>query len=53
MYDFYLNANVLYFETIFYSLRQDKDFKCLCYKIELSKCLETPPDEVIFIEDDD
>ena len=53
MYDFYLNANVLYFETIFCLLRQDKDFKCLCYKTELSKYLQTLPDEVIFIVDDD
>ena len=52
MYDFYLNANVLYFETILCLLRQDKDFKSLCYKIEHSKYLQTPPDEVIFTEDD-
>ena len=53
MYDFCLNANALYFETIFCLWKHGKDFKCLLYKIERTKHLETPPDEVIFIEDDD
>ena len=51
MYDFCCDTNVLYFDKTFCSLKQDKDFKSLCYKINYSKYFESS-NESLFIEDD-
>ena len=49
-YDFGCYANILYFEKVFCSLKQDKDFKSTCYKIKYSKYFESS-NETTFIED--
>ena len=51
MNDFCCDPNVLYVEKIFCSLKQDKDFKSLCYKINHSKYFESSR-ETISTEDD-